>query len=50
MTGKEQHQPGDPFGLTEHEKLWDRISDTRFHALIEDPATTIHTMRIDANN
>ena len=48
--GKEQPQPPDPFGFTEREKLWDRISDTRFQALLTDPATTIHKIEIDANN
>ena len=51
MTSREQPQPPtDPFGFTEHEKLWDRISDTRFRALIADEATTIHKIEIDANN
>ena len=50
MTSKEQPQPPNPFGLTEHEELWDQISDERLRALIEDPATTIHKLGIDANN
>lgn len=50
MTSKEQPQPPNPFGLTEHEKLWDQVSDERLRALIEDPATTIHKLDVDANN
>ena len=50
MTEKERPQPVDPFGFTEHEQLWDRISDARFQALIDDAATTIHTIDIDSNS
>ena len=50
MTHKEHPQPTDPFGFTEHEQLWDRISDTRFQAFLTDEATTIHKIEIDANN
>lgn len=50
MTNKERPQPPDPFGFTEQEKLWDRIGGERFNALIEDEASTIHQIGIDANN
>ena len=50
MTERERPQPVDPFGFTEHEQLWDRISDARFQALIDDAATTIHTIDIDSNS
>lgn len=50
MTGKERPQPFDPFGFTEREQLWDRISDERFRALIEDEATKIHRIDIDSNS
>lgn len=38
------------FGLTEHEKLWDRLSDQRFQALLNDPQTEVHEARIDTNS
>ena len=47
---KEQPTPSEPFSFTEHEKLYDRISDARFNALIEDENTTIHKVETDANN
>jgi hypothetical protein len=50
MTSKERPQPLDPFGFTEREQLWDRISDERFRALIADEATTIHRIDVDANS
>jgi hypothetical protein len=50
VTNKERPQPPDPFGFSEHEKLWDRISDARFRSLIEDEATTIHKIDVDSNN
>lgn len=50
MTSKERPQPPDPFNFTEQEKLWDRIGDERFRALIEDEGTIIHKIDIDANN
>jgi hypothetical protein len=50
MTSKERQQPADPFGFTEQEKLWDRMGEERFRALIEDEATTIHKVELAANN
>lgn len=50
MTNKEIPQPSDPFEFSEHEKLWDRIGDDRFRALIEDEGTTIHSLKVDANS
>jgi hypothetical protein len=50
MSSKEQPQPPNPFGLTENEQLWDQVSDERLRALIEDPATIIHKLDVDANN
>jgi hypothetical protein len=47
---KEHPQPADPFGFTEHEKRYDRISHSRFQALLADEATTIHKVEVDANN
>lgn len=47
---KEHPQPPDPFGFTEKERLYDRISDRRFRTLLEDEATTIHKVGIDSNN
>lgn len=47
---KEQPQPQEPFAFTEQEKLWDKISDSRFRALLNDPGTTIHKADLDSNN
>lgn len=38
------------FGLTDHEKLWDRLSDQRFQDLFNDPQTEVHEITIDTNN
>jgi hypothetical protein len=40
----------DIYGFTEKEDLWDRVSDQRFHELIDEPQTTIHQITIDSNN
>lgn len=48
--GKEQSQPSASFEFTEHEKLYDRISDTRLKALLADNHTTIHTIELSTNN
>lgn len=47
---KEQPQPPNPFGFTEHEKLYDQISDKRFRALLGDEATIVHKAGVDGNN
>ena len=49
MTSKEQPQPQELFRFTEHEKLWDRISDPRFQALLADEATTLHKVEFSSN-
>lgn len=46
---KERVHPTDPFGFTEHEQLYTRISDIRFRALLEAEATTIHNIHLDSN-
>ncbi len=50
MMGKERPQSVDPFAFTEHEQLYDCISDGRFNEMIEDEATSIHKMEIAANS
>lgn len=47
---KERPQPEDHYGFTERERLWDRISDTRFRSVIGDERTTIHEIEVAANN
>ena len=37
-------QPSEGFGFTEHEKLYDAVSDKRFRALIADERTRIHEL------
>ena len=50
MTNKEKPQPGDPFGFTEQEKLWDQIGDRRMRAILEEAGTTIHKIEVDSNS
>lgn len=47
---KEQPQPTEPFAFTEHERLWERISDGRFKALLDDTRTAIHKVQLDSNS
>lgn len=50
---KERPQPRptpDAFGLTENEKLFDRISDGRFLSLFQDEATTVHRVELSSNS
>lgn len=39
-----------PFGFTDHEALWDTVSDARVTELLSDPATTLHSVTEDENN
>ncbi len=43
-------RPAEVFGLTDHEKLWDRLSDQRFQALLNDSQTEVHEVTIDTNS
>ena len=43
-------KPAEEFGLTEREQLFDRVSHTRFLALLEEPATTVHQLEKSYNN
>ena len=47
---KEQAQPPEPFAFTDHEKLWDKISNSRFRALLDDTQTMIHKAEVGANS
>lgn len=48
---KERPQPTpDAFGLTENEKLFDRISNKRFQNLFQDEGTTVHSIELSANS
>ena len=42
-------EKSNPFGFTEHEQLWDRISHKRFLSILEDDQTTIHKIETDSN-
>lgn len=44
------HKPTEVFGLTDHEKLWDRLSDQRFQVLLNDPQTDVREVRVDTNS
>ena len=39
----------DPFGFTEHEKLWDRVSHERFLSILESEQTSIHRAEVSSN-
>ncbi|KAB2862908.1 MAG: hypothetical protein F9K46_06490 [Anaerolineae bacterium] len=43
-------RPAEVFGLTDHEKLWDRLSDQRFQTLLNDPQTEVHEVQVDTNS
>ncbi|MEZ4667883.1 MAG: hypothetical protein R3E39_08210 [Anaerolineae bacterium] len=45
----ERPKPEDVYGLTEHERLFDRISDERFRTLVQDIETIVHKMEVSAN-
>jgi hypothetical protein len=48
---QERPQPNDEgFGFTEQERLFARVSDERFRALIEDERTTIHKVELSSNS
>ncbi|MBX3083939.1 MAG: hypothetical protein KF716_20050 [Anaerolineae bacterium] len=47
---KEVPQPSSGFEFSEHEKLYDRISDARFMEMIRDERTTIHDVTTSSNN
>jgi hypothetical protein len=48
---KETPQPTtEGFPLSENERLFDRVSDKRFHQLVFDAQTTIHEIKVDSNN
>jgi hypothetical protein len=49
MTPEIPH-PQHGFEFTEHEKLYDRMSDTRFMEIIRDDRTTIHDIATSSNN
>ncbi|MBZ0304415.1 MAG: hypothetical protein K8J31_32060 [Anaerolineae bacterium] len=46
----ENPQPAEPFAFTEREKLWERISDDRVRALLNDDQTTVHKVEVDNNS
>jgi hypothetical protein len=47
---QERLQSHNPFGFTEGERLFDRVSDERFRALIEDGQTIVHKVELSSNN
>jgi hypothetical protein len=51
VMSQERPQPNDEgFGFTEQERLFDRVTDERFRALIEDERTTIHKVELSSNS
>jgi hypothetical protein len=49
MSKEDEHQP-QPFAFSEHEQLFDRISDARFRELVERTDTTLHEASLSTNN
>jgi len=50
MPEKEQPQPNQPFEFTEHERLYDQLTNARFQALLDDPETLIHEAELSSNS
>src|SRR6266567_4696151 len=46
----ELSRPEDAFGLTEEERLRDRISYARFMNLVADEQTAVHQIEVSSNN
>jgi hypothetical protein len=46
---KEAPQPRDPFGFTEYERLFDRLSHKRLLSLIADEQTHVHSIELSEN-
>ena len=46
----ERPQPNEIYGFTEQEKLWDRMSHSRFEAILADAQTLIQDLHLDSNN
>ncbi len=42
--------PAEEFGLTEQERLWDRVSHERLIGWLEDEETTVHRVEASYNN
>lgn len=42
--------PAETFGLTEHERLWDRVGHARFLQILSDSNTTVHALEESHNN
>lgn len=40
----------DPFSFSERERLYDRVSDARFRALLGDELTQVHNAELSSNN
>lgn len=47
---KETPQASSGFGFTERERLFERISDKRFKALLADERTAVHHIEVSSNN
>jgi hypothetical protein len=44
-----QSEPTEPFGFTERERLYDRISHQRFIGIIADEQTAVHKVEVSSN-
>jgi hypothetical protein len=49
MSNAERPRPQDPFGFTERERLYDRISHQRLLSLIADEQTRVHSIELSGN-
>jgi hypothetical protein len=47
--GKERPRSNEVFGLTEREQLWDKVSHSRFMALVENEQAHIHSVELSSN-
>lgn len=45
-----ENRPENPFGFTDREQLFDRITDGRFRAIIGDEQTAIHEVKLSTNS
>jgi len=50
MTTPERSQRHDGFAFTEHERLYDRVSDARFMELLRDAQTIVHEISASTNS
>lgn len=50
MSHPERPQPNDPFGFTEKDRLYDRITGERLEAILKEAQTAVHKVELSSNN